>query len=337
MPTITRRGERWQAKVRRKGYPAQSETFRTKGLAEKWARDIEAQIDAGKFAPAPAEARGLTLGDALRRYLREVTAKKADPKPEQLKIARVLEHPIALRELSTLRAVDFAAFRDGLRKLNGEAMAANTVRLYLAPLSHLFTVARDEWGLEGLANPLLSISKPSPGPGRTRRAQGKELPEILKAARQLHEWAPVMIELAVETAMRRGELARLRWDQVDMRARVAHLPLTKNGEPRDVPLSPRAVALLKQLGPAEGLVFPVHRDTLSKAMIKARKAAGVSGLRLHDLRREATSRLFERGDLSIGEVASVTGHKTWQMLKRYTAPRAEEIAGKLAKKKARRA
>lgn len=334
MPTILKRGDRWQAKVRRKGYPPQSDTFPTKAMAERWARDIESQIDAGRFQPVAAAAKGLTLGDALRRYLRDVTAKKEDPRPEQLKIAKIIEHPIALRELSRLTGADFAEFRDGLRKRNGEPMAANTLRLYLAPLSHLYSVARTEWGFAGLANPLLDIAKPKPGPARTRRAQGDELAQILKAAKQVAPWAPVLIEFAVESAMRRGELAKLRWEAIDWTGRTAHLPKTKNGRPRDVPLSPRAIAILKRwrAGQEAGPVFPAHRDTISKAMIEARALAGVEGLRLHDLRREATSRLFERGDLSIGEVAQVTGHQTWQMLRVYTQPRAQEIARKLAGK-----
>lgn len=334
MPTITKRGDRWQARVRRRGYPPQSANFRTKGLAEKWARDVEAKIDAGRFQPTPAAAKGLSLGDALRRYLREVTANKEDPKPEQLKLARVLAHPIALRDFATLRASDFAAFRDGLRKLNGKPYSPDTVRLFLAPLSHLYTVARREWGFEGLPNPLLDVTRPTPSPPRTRRANGDELPEILGKARELHDWAPAAIELAVETAMRRADLHRLRWEHVDLQQRVAHLTKTKNGTTRDVPLSSRALALLRSLGPqAEGPVFPVHRDTISKAMIKARQAAGVRGLRLHDLRREATSRLFERGDLSVAEIKQVTGHKTLQQLAVYMAPRPVEIAQKLARKK----
>lgn len=339
VPTFSKRGDRWQAKVRRRGYPPQSETFRTKGLAEKWARDIEAKIDAGKFVATSREAERDTLGEAIDRYLRDVTAHKRNSRPEELKLKAIKGHAIAARTLASLRSADFAKLRDDLRSagLKGKPLAANTVRLYLAPLSHLFTVAREEWGYEGLDNPLLSVKKPSTvGTERKRRAEGKELPQILKAAKAVATWAPAAIELAVETAMRRGEMARLRWEHIDTKARVAHLPETKNGEARDVPLSPRALAIVQGLAKKkrkDGFVFGVHPDTLSDAFIQARTAAKVEGLRLHDLRREATSRLFERGDLSIVEVSAITGHKTLQMLRVYSAPRASDIARKLAKTK----
>lgn len=325
MPTITRRGARWQAKVRRQGQAAQSRTFATKALAERWARETEVAIEAGRT----------TLGELLQRYRREITPTKKSSRPEELKLAALIAHPLARLAVGAVRSSDVAALRDELRD---RGLAPNTVRLYLAPLSHAYNVARREWGFEGLANPVDAVTKPSvAGTARTRRAEGGELAKILKAARELGPWAPAVIELAVETAMRRGELAAMRWEHVDRAARVVHLPQTKNGEARDVPLSPRALAILKglQQGEKTGPVFGLHPDTISKAMIRARAAAGVEGLRLHDLRREATSRLFERGDLSIVEVSAVTGHKTLQMLKRYTAPRAAEIAGKLARKTTR--
>lgn len=290
--------------MRRQGQAPQSRTFTTKAQAER-----------------------TTLAELLRRYLREITPKKKSCRPEELKLAALIAHPIARLAVAAVRSSDVAALRDELRD---RGLAANTIRLYLAPLSHAYNVARREWGFEGLANPVDAITKPSvAGTARTRRAEGDELQRILEAARELGAWAPIAIELAVETAMRRGELAAMRWDHVDLAARIVRLPETKNGRARDVPLTPRAIELLQALPGRAGPVFGLHPDTISKAMIAARAAAGVEGLRLHDLRREATSRLFERGDLSIVEVSAITGHQTLQMLQRYSAPRAAEIAEKL--------
>jgi integrase len=331
VPTITKRGGRWLARVRRRGYPDQAKTFRTQGLAEKWARDIEAAIDAGRFVPTAREAERTTLGEALERYSREVTPRKRTNRPELGKIAKLREHPIALRMLASIRGADVAALRD---ELAGRGLAPTTVRLHLAIVSHVFTVAAREWGLEGLPNPVRNVAKPSTaGRARRRRAEGDELQRILAAARMLSWWAAPAIELAVETAMRRAELAALAWEHVDLRAGIAHLPMTKNGSARDVPLSPRACEILQALPRRiSGSVFGVGADALSHAFADARALAGVKGLRLHDLRREATSRLFERGDLSIGEIQAVTGHKTLQQLATYTAPAAARIAAKLKKK-----
>ncbi|MGB4844401.1 MAG: site-specific integrase, partial [Ferruginibacter sp.] len=133
------------------------------------------------------------------------------------------------------------------------------------------------------------------------------------------------IILAVETAMRAGELVSLTTADIDPQARVARLADTKNGESRWVPLSPRA---LEALGVTEGRVVGLTASGLSHAFHELCLKEGIEGLRFHDLRREAVSRLFERG-LNIAEVAAVSGHKTWAVLKRYTQLDARLLAKKL--------
>ena len=130
--------------------------------------------------------------------------------------------------------------------------------------------------------------------------------------------------------MRRGELLGLLWDNVDLERRTAFLPVTKNGESRGVPLSSRAVAVLRGLPAASnGRVFgELTPLALRLSFNRATRRAGITGLRLHDLRHEATSRFFEKG-LNVMEVASVTGHKTLQMLKRYTHLSVTDLATRL--------
>jgi integrase len=127
------------------------------------------------------------------------------------------------------------------------------------------------------------------------------------------------VALAIETGMRRSELLGLQWSNVDLERRVALLPVTKNGESRGVPLSSRAVAILRSLpASSNGRVFgELTTDALKQSFKRAVRRAAIGSLRLHDLRHEATSRFFEKG-LNLMEVAYVTGHKTLQMLKRYT-------------------
>jgi integrase len=326
MAAITRRGGKWNVRIRRRGYPLQSKTFKTKAAAERWAREVEGKIDDHAFVPTAREAERVTLGEALKRYADEVTKKKRSPRPEELKIAKLREHELASRMLATLRSHDFAALRDELEERD---LAPNTVRLYLAPLSHLFTIARTEWGYEGLRNPLEDVAKPSTlGTARDRRLHDGEL-DRLQLAEGAPAWLPSVITLAVETAMRRGEIAGLHDGCI--RGRVARLALTKNGEGRSVPLSPdalAAIATLRQLGGGK-LRMPAAA-TMTHEFAAACQAAGIKDLRFHDLRHEATSRLFERG-LALPEVAAITGHKTWAMLKRYTHPKAEKIADKLAR------
>ncbi|MHB1565732.1 MAG: site-specific integrase [Acidiferrobacter sp.] len=138
-----------------------------------------------------------------------------------------------------------------------------------------------------------------------------------------------LARLALETAMRQGELLALRWERVDLARRTAHLPETKNGTPRTVPLSPAALLMLKAMPrDLSGRVFPLSQSAVAQAWERATQHAGIKGLRFHDLRHEATSRLFEKG-LNLMEVAAITGHKTLQILKRYTHLRAEDLAARL--------
>lgn len=325
MATYYKRGSRWLARVRRKGYPEQSDTFATKAAAQAWARDVEAKIDRGAFVALAGDARDLTLGQALTRYRDQVTAKKRSHRPEWLKITKLIAHDLAARPLASLRAHDFAALRDELEE---RELSANTVRLYLAPLSNLYTVAVERWGYEGLRNPLKEVERPSTnGTQRDRRLEEGEL-DRLQLVEDAPAWLPAVVTLAIETAMRRSEIAGLHDDCI--KGAVARLAMTKNGQARKVPLSPEALsalAALRQIG--GGTLKMPAADTISRAFHDACVAAEIVDMRFHDLRHEATSRLFEIG-LGIEEVAAVTGHKTWAMLRRYTHPRAERIAEKLA-------
>jgi integrase len=136
------------------------------------------------------------------------------------------------------------------------------------------------------------------------------------------------VQLAIETAMRRGELLSLRWEYVDLQERTVFLPMTKNGCSRHVPLSSAAVQILERLPRAiSGEVFPLTPNAVKQAFNRARADAGLDDLHLHDLRHEGASRLSER--LNVLELASLTGHRDLRMLQRYTHPRASELAKKL--------
>jgi integrase len=243
---------------------------------------------------------------------------------------------LAPMHLTDVRGADVARYRD--ERLT--VLSASSVRLELAIVSNLFEIARREWGLEDIKNPVKAIRKPKAPRGRSRRPTLEKL-EAIRAHCSWRLWA--VIRFAVETAMRRGEIASLTWDRVDMTRRIAALDETKNGEPRVVPLSSRAVEILKELrenaamtsGPQEhaacpsGPVFSLQTaDAISTGFYRACRAAGIEGLRFHDLRHEGVSRFFERG-LAIADVAAISGHKTWTMLRRYTHLSAEALAVKL--------
>lgn len=330
MPTITKReGGRWQARVRRRGYPEQSDTFRTRAEAERWARALEQQFDSGAH-PQPTDRR-FTLADAVDKYKAVSEAKRgADQESHRLRMWAA--HELASRPLTLIRPADVSKHR---RERLAAGMSPNTVRLELALLSHIFTTARLEWGMQSLANPVAEIKLPSVvGTERDRRMTADEARRMAAAAKASPSpWLPAVIELAVETAMRRGELAAVR--TASYYGGVVRLLKTKNGAARSVPLSPAARAALRALRDKNGEIVMPTPKAITQAFVKAVKVAKVEDLTFHDLRHEATSRLFELG-LSLQEVASITGHKTWSQLKRYTHPKAETIAEKLAAARAMR-
>lgn len=181
--------------------------------------------------------------------------------------------------------------------------------------------------MESLRNPVSNVRKPKLPGGRERRLEKGEEDKLLEKAR-----FPLnaMIILALETAMRQGEILSLHWENIDLKKRIAKLPDTKNGSERIIPLSNRALSVFNELPrQISGRVFPkISASLVSHNFSDLCEDAKIENLRFHDLRHEATSRLFEHG-LDIMEVASITGHKTLHMLKRYTHLRAEDIAEKL--------
>ena len=315
----------WQAHIRRRGYSAQVKTFDTKAEAEAWAVTIESEIARGVFV-SRTEAESTTMREALDRYQREIVPGKKNADREGRRVKGLQARTLARRSMASIQGKDIAAF---MQQRQAEGAGPNTVRLDLALLSHLFNVARTEWGMASLANPVEMVRKPRLPAGRDRRLVDDELPRLLAAAHAYGGEIGPLITWAIETAMRRGEIAAMRWDHLDRKARVLLIPETKTGTPRRVPLSTAALGVLDGLPRRlDGKVWGMRPDSISQAFERVCKAAGIEGLTFHDLRHEATSRLFEKG-LGLMEVASITGHKTMQMLKRYTHLRAEDLVGRL--------
>ena len=326
MATFRKRGPyQWQAQVRKKGQPLQTKTFETRALAEQWARAIEVEIDKGVFV-SRAEAESTTLKELFERYLAEVTPRKKGAASETNRLHALMRLPLARRYVAGIRGMDIARFRDErLRKVT-----PSTVKRDLVLLGHVFEVARKEWGIHA-HNPVRDIRLPADNRPRDRRLQAGEEARLLEACREARNpWLLPIVQLALETAMRQGELIRLHWEHIDLNRRTAHLPDTKNGESRTVPLSTTAVQVLRTLPRSlHGQVSPgVTTEAIKRAYIRAVRRAGINDLRFHDLRHEATTRLFEKG-LNIMEVATITGHKDLRMLRRYTHLKAEDLAMKL--------
>jgi len=328
MAAFERRGKYWRVRVRRRGYPEQTRTFDSKMQAEVWARTIEGEMDRGLYVDR-TEAEKNLLADIIDRYLREVTPTKRGAGPERSRLLALKRRPVAQIKMAALSSAHLASYRDDRLKV----VSAATVNKELNHLAHLIETARREWGVQLPENPVRFVRRPTPANARDRRLAAGEEERLLEAcddARNL-TLKPIVL-LAMETAMRQGELVGLHWQHINLKKRVAHLPITKNGEARSVPLSKTASAVLKRLvngADLTGPVFPgLTTEAVKRAFLRACKRAGLEDFHFHDLRHEGTSRLFEKG-LNPIEVASVTGHKTLQMLRRYTHLRAEDLVRKL--------
>ena len=315
----------FRARVRMRGFPHLSKTFERKTDARKWIQDTEAAIRGGNVMST--EAQRTTLREALERYSREITPRKKGARREQDRISTWKRHPLAVRFLAQLRGADFAKYRDDRR---AEGRAENTIRLELALISHLFEIARKEWGMEGLRNPIANMTMPAGSRRRERRLPSDEATALTTELIRRGPYMEPLAALAIETAMRQGELLSLIWGDINLPKRLARLRDTKNSEPRDVPLSNRALQILMAL-PRQlensSPVFPLSQDHVIREFRQACTAAGIENLKFHDLRHEAMSRICEK--LPMHEAMRVTGHKTPSMLMRYYHPKAEDLARKL--------
>ncbi|MFM7008247.1 MAG: site-specific integrase, partial [Betaproteobacteria bacterium] len=280
----------------------------------------------GQFASIN-EAQRNTLGDLIARYMAEVTPTMKGAAEDKIRLKAIMRKPIAKWSMANLSAARIAGYRDERLK----EVSSGTVIRELAYLSAIINHARREWGIN-LPNPVQLVRKPQSPQARSRVLPDEEVAKLLQALEPIgsrNPWTKPAVQLALATAMRRGELLALRWENVDLQNRTAFLSDTKNGESRLVPLSTVAMQVLSDMPRhISGMVIPVKYFTLDAAFKRARKRAGLDDVRFHDLRRTAITRMAEKLP-NVIELAAVSGHKSLMVLKRYYRPTAAELAQKL--------
>jgi integrase len=309
----------WQVQIARKGI-RRSASFPSKQEARDWAAREEFLILNAKPAGETA-----TLGDVLRRYAVEVSPTKRGERWEILRLNSMRKLPMAAKTMRELTAGDFALWRDARMAQVSNGTILREINL----LSAVMTAARKEWGLIDFS-PLTDLRRPTTPRPRDRRVLQSEFDALslsagadltTATARAYHA-----LLLASETGLRAGEIVGLTWENVDLSRRVAHLPMTKNGTARDVPLSREAVRLLEML-PRLDPVFGLNSQMLDALWRKVRDRAAVTGLTFHDSRHEAVSRLALKVDVLT--LARIIGHRDIRMLQIYYNPTAQEIADRL--------
>lgn len=297
------------------------------------ALDIEeAKIFASRAKKA--ESKTFTLEKAIKRYREEKSEKKKGALQEKSQLNKIMRcTQIVSMPLYSIKSEHILKLLEWIKtsgSLKSKATASDaTARRYLNLIQHIFQIAVDEWKkIE--TNPCLAIAKsarPKDGQGRNRRLRGDEYPRLMEA---LTGEAKIFFVLAIETAMRRSEQMNMCWEDLDLKGRSLRIPAPKNGEERTIPLSLKAIEAFNSLEVKgiKGRIITITAPQLRYAWKQARTAIGAPDLRVHDLRHEATSRLFEKGFGDI-EAASVTGHKTLTMLKKYTHLKQEHLLEKL--------
>lgn len=334
----------WQATVRMTGYPSKSKTFERKIDAEIWARKIEADIDRGIFQNS-SDAEKATLADMIDRFKNEYAPfhyRKREDKKEawRFQLAR-LDTLLGKYSLAAIDNKIVGVYRDlrlaGNKQMKMDAVGDSTVRKEIFMLSKLMKFAQIECGiLLPRGNPVDNVRKPSEGKGRERRLTKEEFARLeTEIKRSRNKLLYPAFQFAIETAARQNEILSLTWGNVNLERKFALLKDTKNGEERAAPLSSKAIEVLNALPKPLAKVnptdrpFPIDRTCLLSVFRYACQRAKIQDFTWHDLRHEAMSRMSERNDFSMLELASISGHKTLQMLKKYTHLQAEKLAAKM--------
>ena len=329
MATIVQRGNKWRVQIRLRGV-TRSNTFERHADAKAWAARTESQILDGLQGNA---SRNKTFGDIAQRYLEEVTPQKRGQREESYRIGRILQAHLSTIYLSDLRPQDIADWRDNRLK---EVSSASVIR-EITTISAICNQAMREWGLLN-DNPVLKISKPKPTKARTRRPTAQEIEELCKAMlltenttkpELVTQRVALALLFAIETAMRAGEICGLTWNDIYLTKRIAHLPITKNGSSRDVPLSKRAIEIIEKLkGIDEKSVFDVDAKTLDVLFRRARDKCEIEDLHFHDTRRVALTRMSKK--VPVEMLAKISGHKDLRILLNvYYRPEMSDIASML--------
>jgi integrase len=327
MATFRQRNGKWQARVQKKGYQAVTKSFNIKSDAIKWAKQIEIELDKGSFVNIQLAER-TTFAEMILRYLAEVTPKTKSSTEDGFRLRALARKQIAKLNMMALTPSRIAEYRD----IRLQEVSAGTVIRELAYFSSVINHARKEWGIN-IENPIPLVRKPDTPPSRTRVLSEEEKISLYKILQPRYKnsnhWILFIVQFALETAMRQGEILSLRWVNIDPVKRTAHLQTTKNGDSRTVPLSTRAVQILQEIPRnIDDKVFPMNRPALCANFAKACKRAKIEDLRFHDLRHTAITKMAGKFS-NILELSAVTGHRQLSMLKRYYHPKAEDLAHKL--------
>ena len=326
MATIVKKKGKWFVQIRRSFHKPIYKTFLSKIDAQRYARETERLIEIGQFVDT-SEASKTSLKQLLERYEREVSSKKRTEQDKYL-IRNICKFDFVTKMLTQINSSDIAEFRDARLK----SVSASSVNRELSILSHCIDLAINEWKCYIRQNPVTPNLRLKENPSRTRRLLPGEYEKLMQSCKLNYAfWCPI-IDFAIHTGMRRGELLQITWDMVHLEKKFITLPpeITKTNKSRNVPLQPKAIQILKEMPRSiNGKIFPIGVKNFERSWNSICRRSGIKGLRFHDLKREAISRLFEQG-LSVSEVRLFVDNSL-STLSVYTQHNSTYVAEKLAK------
>ena len=344
MATIRKRtgsqGVSYQAIVRKKAngkFHNLSKTFSKKKLAQLWAQQKEYEIERGEYSDITV-IKGITVKDCIERYIQEVDPIKPISRSKRAVLARLQRSSIATEQIAQLEGSNIVAFCVERRLEDGAE--PSTIVQDVIYLGAVIKMAISVWGFP-LKNNAVDMAKPflkqkrliGKSKCRERRPTPDELEtvkECISSNKRILLPMCDIIDFAVASAFRLGEICRIQWDDLDIETGTVVIrdrkdPNEKQGNDQTVPLSEQAMEIIASQPRVDSRIFPVDARSVSTNFTRQCKKAGVKDLHFHDLRHEGTSRLFEQG-LDIQHVAMITGHKDWGMLRRYTHLKPGDVA-----------
>jgi integrase len=317
MASIRRRNGSWQARVTRRHQPSFAKSFATKADALLWARQIETQLDASSPNTHSSKLASLKLAEVLDQYLQKITSYKRGKASETYRIKALQRHWLGQKRLKEISKADAYTYRDECL----QRVKVSTLRRQLNLLSHVWNISKDDWGAAIGNNPFTKLPLPRMPSGRIRRLNPDEERKLFGALAQCKNKAVAgVVRFALETGLRRSELLRLRWSNIDLEKAFIYVQDTKNGHPRWIPLTSAANYILEQRGQDGDLVFPISDNALQLAWQRSIRRASIADLHFHDLRHEALSRWADYLGGDVFKLCQISGHKTLSMVMRYVHP-----------------
>lgn len=344
MATFYKRGSRWRATVRKKGYPAKSKTFTTKAQAQKWAAQLEIDIENGVAQKDTPSGLSMTVSELCDLHMKHMTKNGTDltrsktlPSNARLVSAALGDHLLSELDYNLLK--QYCETRIRVDGVTPATMKHLMIFLSSAVNTGVFEAEVPESLLAKMRSWISMLSRAglvAAPKSRDRRVSDDELKAIFNHLEHnlaiVHTDYRAVIEFAIASCMRLGEIVRIRWEDYDRDKGVIIIrdrkhPTLKKGNHQVVPLLTEARAIIERQPRRDDRIFPYKSDTITTGFGRTVRRLGINDLKFHDLRHEGISRLFEKG-MEIQEVAMISGHKDWSSLRRYTNLKPENISAK---------